>query len=166
MGEEPEVIERQIGATRERMGERVDALEYKADVKSRVGDAIAEKRDAVTGRVRGAMPSGEEIRGRARRGGQLVRENPYALALGAAAAGVLIGLLLPSTRIEDERIGEAGDTVRRKLAETGQEAASRGQQVARDAAEAARESGGGHAAELGENARERASDAIDSVRGG
>lgn len=104
MGEEPEVIEREIDATRERMSERIDALSYKADVKSRAGEGIADRRDAVADRVRGAMPSREEIRGHARRGGQLVRDNPLVLALGAAAAGVLIGLLLPSTPLE-ERLG-------------------------------------------------------------
>lgn len=137
MGEDPEVIEREIEATRERMGENVDALSYKADVKARVGDTIAEKRDAVTDRIRGAtdaLPSGDEVRGQARRAGGLLRDNPLALVLGAAAAGVLIGLVLPSSRLEDERIGPTGDRVRRKLTDTGQEAVSRAKQAARDAA--------------------------------
>ena len=45
MGQDPDTIEREIEDRRERIGERIDALSYKADVKSRVGDAITEKRD-------------------------------------------------------------------------------------------------------------------------
>lgn len=122
MGEEPEAIERDIEATRERMSEKVDALSQKADIRSRAGEAIAEKREAVAEATRGAassaqeaIPSGEEIRVQARRGMRLVRDNAWMLALGAAAAGVLIGLLLPSTRIESRRIGGTGQAVRRRL---------------------------------------------------
>ena len=52
MGKDPDAIEREIEERRERIGDRVDALTYKADVKSRGGDAISDKRDRVTGPVR------------------------------------------------------------------------------------------------------------------
>ena len=45
MGEDPDRIRREIEATRSEMGETVDALTYKADVKSRARDSIVEKKD-------------------------------------------------------------------------------------------------------------------------
>jgi ElaB/YqjD/DUF883 family membrane-anchored ribosome-binding protein len=182
MGKDPDAIEREIEERRERIGDRVDALTYKADVKSRVGDAISEKRDRVTGRVgeffsgasdrvSGATdraPSTEDVRDQTRRAAGIVRENPLGLALGAAAAGFLVGMLLPSTRLEDERLGEAADAVKAKAAETGQEALSRGQQVAQDvaqtAAQTAKESGSQHASDLADSARGNASEAADAAR--
>jgi ElaB/YqjD/DUF883 family membrane-anchored ribosome-binding protein len=182
MGKDPDAIEREIEERRERIGDRVDALTYKADVKSRVGDAISEKRDRVTGRVSelftGASdrvsdatdraPSTDDVKQQTQRAAGLVRENPLGLALGAAAAGFIVGLLLPSTRLEDERLGEAADAVKAKAAETGQEALSRGQQVAQDvaqtAAQTAKESGSQHASDLADSARGNAADAADTAR--
>lgn len=178
MGKDPDAIEREIEERRERIGDRVDALSYKADVKSRVGDAISEKRDRVTGRVSeffsGAgdqagevtdrAPSAEDVKHRTRQAAGIVRENPLGLALGAAAAGFLVGLLLPSTRLEDERIGEAADAIKARAAETGKEALSRGQQVAQDMAQTARESGRQHADDLADSARSNASEAAQAAR--
>lgn len=182
MGEDPDAIERQIGRTRERIGERIDALSYKADVKGRVGDSLTEKRDQVTGRVSeffsgtserasdvtDRTPSAENVKHQTRRAAGLVRENPLGLAVGAAAAGFLVGLILPSTRMEDEQLGEAADTVKARAAEAGQEALSRGQQVAQDvgqtAAQTARESGSQQADEFADSARQRASEAAAEAR--
>lgn len=44
MGTEPDEIREQIDETRNRMGERADALTYKADVKARVGDNLKGKK--------------------------------------------------------------------------------------------------------------------------
>jgi hypothetical protein len=57
------------------------------------------------------------------------------LAIGATAVGFIVGLALPSTRVEDERIGPIADQVKDKARETGQEAIERGKQVAEQAAE-------------------------------
>jgi ElaB/YqjD/DUF883 family membrane-anchored ribosome-binding protein len=179
MGEnkDPEVIAGEIEETRARMGERVDALTYKADVKSRIGDKVAEKREALTGRVRGLVPqvseqapSGEDVKRQAGRAAGIVQDNPLGLALGAAAVGLLVGLLLPTTNIEDQKLGEVADKVKAKAAETGQEALSRGQQVAQDvvqsASETVRESGSQHAGELSETAQQKASEAAADARSG
>lgn len=165
MGEEPQVVEERIARTRARMSERTDALAYKADVKSRAQDAIAGKRDAIRDRVQGALggaseltPDPGQVRDRARQGAGFVRDNPLALALGAAAVGALIGLVLPRTALEDERIGDTADALKAKIAETGQEAVGRGQQVAQDAMQAAKDSGRQQAGELAQGAQERAKD--------
>jgi ElaB/YqjD/DUF883 family membrane-anchored ribosome-binding protein len=182
MGKDPDAIEREIEERRERIGDRVDALTYKADVKSRVGDAITDKRERVTGRVSeffaGAgdsvsdasdrVPSTDEVKQQTRRAAGIVRENPLGLALGAAAAGFLVGMLLPSTQMEDERLGDAADALKAKAAETGQEALGRGQQVAKDVAETAsrtaKESGSQHASDLADSARQNASEAAGTAR--
>jgi Pyruvate/2-oxoacid:ferredoxin oxidoreductase gamma subunit len=200
MGKEPEEIEREIEETRERMGDRLDALSYKADVKSRVGDSIAEKRDNLVDKVKGLVPgntdetpspadmkeqakgrvkgliskgserapSREDVKQQAQRAKGMAQENPLGLAIGAVAAGFLLGLLLPSTRMEDEKLGQAADTVKAKAAETGQEALERGRQVAQDVAqtatETAKQSGSEHASELSETARQKASEAAEDVR--
>ena len=171
MGKDPEAIQREIEDTRERMGERVDAITYKADVPSRIGDRVSEKRDAVADKLGGMrsgaaerMPDSRDVRERSRRVASTLRDNPLALALGAAAAGLLIGMLRPSTRIEDERLGETADELKSRAAQTGKEALDRGREVAQDAAQAARESGQQHAGELGAHARERAGEVASTGR--
>jgi hypothetical protein len=77
-------------------------------------------------------------------------ENPIGLALGGVAAGFLVGMLLPSTKIEDEKVGPMADEVKHRAAETGQEAVERGKKVAQDAAQAATES----AQEAAQNVKE------------
>ncbi len=175
MGKDPEAIEREIEDTRARMGERVDALAYKTDVKTRVGDKVAETRDAVGDKVDQLVsgvsdrtPSGDQIRHRSRRVAGMMRDNPLGLAVGAAAAGLLVGLLLPATRVEDERVGEAADTIKDRAMETGQEALDRGRQVAQDvarsASKTARESGSRQAGELAGSAREQSAAAAEEAR--
>ena len=43
MGEDPAAIRQEIEQTRERMGDTVDALGYKADVPARAKDSITDK---------------------------------------------------------------------------------------------------------------------------
>ena len=62
----------------------------------------------------------------------LSKENPLGLAIGGAAAGFLVGMLLPSTRIEDDNLGEVSDEVVDRVKETGQDAFERGKQVAQE----------------------------------
>ena len=78
------------------------------------------------------------------------------LAVGAVAVGFLAGMLIPSTRVEDEKLGSMSDEVIERAKETGQEALERGKQVAQDAAETAKESGREHADELKTTAQQHA----------
>jgi ElaB/YqjD/DUF883 family membrane-anchored ribosome-binding protein len=118
MGEDPGQIRQDIENTRERMGETVEALGYKADVPGRAKEAISSRRDRAAG---------------------IARENPLGLAIGAAAVGFVAGMVIPSTRVEDEKIGPLADDVKEKAKETGQEAMERGKEVAQKAAESAKE---------------------------
>lgn len=171
MGKDPETIQREIEDTRERMGDRLDAITYKADVPSRIGDRISETRDAVaskisdvTSGVSDRTPDAAEVKERSRRMASTVRDNPLGLAIGAAAVGVLVGMLVPATRMEDERFGETADELKRRAAQTGREALDRGRQVAQDAARTAGESGQRHAEELGDHAREHASEIASTAQ--
>jgi ElaB/YqjD/DUF883 family membrane-anchored ribosome-binding protein len=152
MGEEPDRIRAEIEQTRYEMGTTVDALGYKADVKARAKDRVTGVKD----RVVGATPDGDEVKQQARRAKSLAQDNPLGLAVGAIAVGFLAGTLLPSTRVEDAKLGELSDDVVERAKATGQEALERGKQVAQDAAETAKESGRDHASELKESAQEHA----------
>jgi Protein of unknown function (DUF3618) len=137
MGQDPDRIREQIDETRDRMGETVDAIGYKADVPSRMKESVTGAKDTVVSKVSGAMPDTESVKQGARRGAVVARENPVGLAIGGLAVGFLAGLALPSTRMEDERLGEVSDQVIDAARETGSEALERGTEVAREAGAAA-----------------------------
>lgn len=159
MGEASDHIREDIEQTRGRMGETVEAIGYKTDVKSRVKDDISEKKDAVVSRVTGAMPDGQQVK----RGAQKVgvsKQNPLGLGIAAAAVGFIVGTLLPSTSMEDERLGEMSDQVGEKAREAGQEALERGKDVAREAVDTAKETvsdrSGTQAEEMASSLRDKA----------
>lgn len=163
MGEDPDRIRREIEQTRAEMGETVDALSYKTDVKARAKDTIRDKKESVMSvkdRVVGATPDSDEVKQKAGRAKSVAEENPLGLAVGALAAGFLAGMLFPSTRVEDEKLGRISDDVIDRAKETGQEALERGKQVAQEAAQSAqetvKESGAEHADELKSTAQEHA----------
>jgi hypothetical protein len=84
------------------------------------------------------MPDGEQLKSGARKVG-VSKQNPLGLGLAAVAAGFVVGTLLPSTNVEDERLGEMSDQVGDKAREAGQEALERGKDVAREAADGSAE---------------------------
>jgi hypothetical protein len=165
MGEETSRIRGEIEDTRDRMGDTVDQLAHKANVPGRVKESVADKRDRLMEQMQGttssmsdATPDAEDVKHGARQAVGLAQENPLGLALGGVAAGFLLGMALPSTKIEDEKVGPVADDVKQRAVGTGQEALERGKQVAQDAAESAAEtakdSGREHAEELKETAKQ------------
>ena len=187
MGQDPDAIRQDIEQTRAELGETVEALGYKADVPSRAKEAVSDKvdnvkskvtdtatraKEAVTGatdRVGDRSPSRGEVRQAGRRAAGIARENPLGLAIGAAAIGFLAGLVVPSTRVEDEKLGPVADQVKDKARETGQEALDRGRQVAQEvagsAADTARERTQEHGQDLADSARQGARDVSSEARG-
>jgi gas vesicle protein len=144
------------------MGDTVDALAYKADVKTRVKESISDKRERLIEQVQGTKgkvgettPDGQQVKEGAQHAVGVAQENPLGLAIGGIAAGFLAGMLLPSTRIEDERVGPIADQVKETAAETGQEALERGREVASQVAEQAVEG----AKEVGQEAVDTAKEA-------
>ena len=115
MGEDPDTIRDEIADTRERMGDTIDALGYKADVKSRAKDNVAGKVDSVKEslglagqKASDVTPDAEQVKGQVRKAAGLAQENPLGLAIGAVAVGFLAGMLVPSSRVEDEKLGPDG----------------------------------------------------------
>jgi ElaB/YqjD/DUF883 family membrane-anchored ribosome-binding protein len=199
MGQDPDAIRQDIAQTRTEMSETVEAIGYKADVPSRAKEKVSEKvdtlktkvsdtatkaKEAVTGttnrvadatsgaaaRVGDATPSEGAVRQTTRRAAGMAKENPLGLAIGAAAIGFLAGLAVPSTRVEDEKLGPVADQVKDKVRETGQEALDRGRQVAQDvassAAETARDRTHEHGQDLADSARQSAKDVTAEARQG
>jgi gas vesicle protein len=163
MGEDPNAIRDEIADTRERMGETIDALGYKADVKSRAKENVAGKVDSVKEhlglagqKASDVTPDADQVKGQVRKAAGLAQENPLGLAVGAAAVGFLAGLLVPSSRVEDEKLGPMADRVKEQAKETGQEALERGKQVAQSAAETVSEEGQKHGERLAESAKQSA----------
>jgi gas vesicle protein len=159
MGEDPRAIRSDIEQTRAEMSDTVEAIGYKADVKSRAKDKVTETRDRVTdaagrltGRAADATPDTDQVKGQARRAKGIAQENPLGLAVGSIAMGFLAGLLAPRTRVEDEKLGQVGDQVR----QTGREALDHGKEVAQEAAssaaDTAREAGREHGEQLRDSA--------------
>jgi len=164
MGEDPNAIRAEIERTRAEMGDTVDALGYKTDVKARTKDRVVGVKD----RVVGATPDTGDVKQQARRAKSVAEENPLGLAVGAVAVGFLAGMLIPSTRVEDEKIGPVSDQVKAKAAETGHQALDRGKQVASDvassAADTAKASGREQARGAAEDARQAAQETREEVR--
>jgi len=159
MGEASDHIREDIEQTRGRMGETAEAIGYKTDVKSRVKENISDKKDAVVSRVSGAVPDGQQLQ----RGAQKVgvsKQNPLGLGIAAVAVGFVAGTLLPSTTMEDERLGEMSDQVGEKARQAGQEALERGKDVAREAVDSAKttvnEQTGTQADEMASSLRDKA----------
>ena len=94
---EPQVIREDIETTRREMGDTVEALAEKTDVKAQTQRKVAEvrrvidaKRGELLGRARGAAPEGAGSAAGALQ--DKARENPVAVALaGAFAAGLIFG---------------------------------------------------------------------------
>jgi Protein of unknown function (DUF3618) len=136
MGKEPEDIRNEIEETRARMGDTVEALGYKTDVKSRTKDSISGAKENVMGKV------------------SVAQENPLGLAFGSLALGFLAGMAVPSTKMEDERLGPIADQVRDKVKETSQEAIDRGKQVAQEVGQTAAESAQQAAQQVADKAKQ------------
>jgi gas vesicle protein len=163
MGEDPDAIRDEIVDTRRRMGETIDALGHKADVKSRAKESVSDKVGSVKERLgmageraSDAAPDADEVKHQVRRAAGLAQENPLGLAVGAVAAGFLVGLAVPSSDVEHEKLGPVADRVKDQAKETGQEALERGKEVAQSAAQTVSEEGRKHGEELADSARENA----------
>jgi gas vesicle protein len=163
MGQDPDAIRQEIEQTRSQMGDTVEAIGYKTDVKARAKDSVTEKTDAVKDKVSSVMgrasdstPSGDDVKQGVGQAVSTAQENPLGLAIGAVAVGFVAGMLIPSTSVEDEKIGPMADQLKERAKETGQEALDHGKQVAQDVAQSAqetvKESGQQHAQELASSA--------------
>jgi len=188
MGEDPRQIRREIEETRGRMTETVEAIGYRADVKTRTKDAIVDRKDAVmekasgiVDRVVGAapdvhmpskpdvsmpdfVPDRDQVRAGAKKAVSVAQSNPIGLGLGAVAVGFLAGMVLPSTRVEDERLGDLSDQLKEQAKQAGQEAMQHGKEIAQDAAQSAQETVQESGQQHGEQFADSLRDSVDELR--
>jgi gas vesicle protein len=169
------------------MTETVEAIGYRADVKGRTKEAIVDRKDSTVSKARGIVdrvvgsvpsmpstsdvsmpgfvPDGDQVREGARQvkeGAQqavsVAQANPVGLGIGAVAVGFLVGMMIPSTKIEDDRLGDLADQVKDQARSVGQEALQHGkdvvQETAQSASQAVQSSGQQHGEELAESLRE------------
>jgi len=122
------------------MGETMDAIGYKTDVRSRAKESVQEKTSRFKSKISGATPDSGQVKDGAQQAVGVAQENPIGLAVGALAVGFVAGMLIPSTRVEDEKLGPKADEIKQQAKDTGQEAIEKGKQAAADAADAAKES--------------------------
>jgi gas vesicle protein len=160
MGEDPDAIRQEIEATRSQMGQTVEAIGYKTDVRARAKESVQEKTGRLRERISGATPDSGEVKDGARQAVGTAQENPIGLALGAVAVGFVAGMLVPSSKLEDDKLGPMADELKQQAAETGQEALERGKQVAQDAAQSAVET----AKESGQEQGEQMKQSVQDVR--
>ena len=157
MGETPDEIRAEIEDTRDRMGETVEAIGYRADVPGRAKEKVTGVKDRATNALSGAKerivgstrdttssasaaaPSRDEVAAKARHATSVAQENPLGLAIGSVAVGFLAGLLVPTSKIEDEKIGPIADQIKDAAKTTGHEVVERGKQVAQETAGSAKE---------------------------
>lgn len=169
MARTSEELKQEISQTREQMAETADALAYKAHVPTRTKEWVGEKKDSIVSTVTGVSskvgdvtPDGAEVTHGVNRMKRLAERNPLGLAIGGAAVGFLAGVLLPSTRVEDERIGPMADEVKATAADAGREALDRGKDVVQEAGataiETAKERGREEGEGLSESLQEKARD--------
>ena len=111
MGQDPSQIRQDIEQTREQMGNTVEALGHKTDVTGRAKEAVSDKVDTLRSKVSGTTPDSDDVKQGARRAAGVAQENPLGLAVAALAGGFLAGLVIPSTKVEDEKIGPVADQV-------------------------------------------------------
>jgi hypothetical protein len=171
MGEDTSEIREEIEQTRGKMGDTVEALTHKADVPGRVKESVADKRNRLRSQMSGAAskvsdatPDSGNVKQGAKQAVGVAQENPIGLALGGVAVGFLAGMLVPSTRVEDERIGPVADDVKQKAKTTGEEAVQRGRRVAEAASATAAKSGRSEAKKLSSSTKKKTRQASSSAR--
>jgi ElaB/YqjD/DUF883 family membrane-anchored ribosome-binding protein len=97
------------------------------DAASSAADTTRQQLDYVSGQVR------QGTRVASDRFGSVLQENPMALGVAALAAGAIVGLTLPATRVEGQYMGEARDRLVDQAKSAAQEAVEKVQHVAQEA---------------------------------
>lgn len=155
MDQNPEAIRRDIEDTQARIGDTVEALAYKTDVPARARDAVNDRVDAIKGKISGAVSTAGGAAGAVgdaigdatssvkdtaanavaaipspsqavRTIGTIASNNPLGLAIGSIAAGFLIGLCLPVSDIERDRVGRIGEQMTDKAKSAAADAVEQG----------------------------------------
>jgi gas vesicle protein len=125
---------------------------------------VSDTAGSATSRVGDATPDREQVKHQARRAKGVAQENPIGLAIGSIAVGFIAGMLVPATRVEDEKLGEISDQFVDKAKETGQEALEHGKQVAQETAQSAQETFRDSAQQHGDEVKQTAQENAEQAR--
>jgi ElaB/YqjD/DUF883 family membrane-anchored ribosome-binding protein len=143
---------REIADARERVAQDVRSVAENANVVQRAKDTAQGKVDDAKNMVAGKMQDARDRLESARdsmrdsmrdmkdnMGRMSPVENPMGMMLAGLAIGFLIGMLLPVSRFESERIGPLTDDMKERMRRTGTEVMRRGTEVIKDTIDGGRE---------------------------
>jgi len=117
---------REVEQARERVAEDVRNVAYNANVAERTEEIAQNK----VGDARQAVIKGVR---------NVTVENPMGMLLAGMAVGFLVGMMLPVTRFESERIGPMAEGLKDRAREAGSEVMRRGGEVIKDTIEGSKE---------------------------
>lgn len=109
------------------MNEIQSDTNYTDDSRSAL-DAVKNVVSDTAARLSDKVPSADDLRAGATRISSLIRDNPIGFALGSVAAGFLMGLILPRTSVEADRI----DDVKRMAKDAGSQVVEAGKRMVLD----------------------------------
>jgi ElaB/YqjD/DUF883 family membrane-anchored ribosome-binding protein len=125
------VAGRVADSTRDVAGRASDAISSATD---RVREAVGTMTDSTRKQLQDANSQAREsVRAASGRFQNVLQENPMALGVAALAAGAIVGLSLPRTRLEGEYLGEARDRLVDQAKSAAHEAVEKVQHVASEA---------------------------------
>jgi ElaB/YqjD/DUF883 family membrane-anchored ribosome-binding protein len=129
---------RQVDDARRRVAEDVRSVAENANVVERAKETAQSKIDDVKSTVGERM---QQVRESARNINipMNASDNPIGMLIAGAAVGFLIGLALPVSRFESERIGPLAQDMKSKAREAGSEVMRRGGEVIKETISAGRE---------------------------
>lgn len=132
---------REVDDARRRVAEDVRSVAENANVVERAKETAQNKMDDVKSsmgeRVRQAREKLEDARDQM--SNMTPTENPIGMLIAGVAVGFLIGLALPVTRFESERIGPIAQDMKEKARQKGSEVVRRGGEVIKETIEASRD---------------------------
>jgi ElaB/YqjD/DUF883 family membrane-anchored ribosome-binding protein len=138
---------RQVEDARERVAEDVRNVAYNANVVERAKEnaqgRMEDAKQMMGDRVRSARERLEDardsMRDMARNMPMNPADNPMGMLFAGLAIGFLIGMLLPVSRFESERLGPVTDEMKERMRQAGTEVMRRGGEVIKETIESARE---------------------------
>jgi ElaB/YqjD/DUF883 family membrane-anchored ribosome-binding protein len=138
---------RQVEDARERVAEDVRNVAYNANVVDRAKETaqgrVDDAKQMMSERVRDARgkleSARDSMREMARNMPMNPAESPMGMLFAGLAVGFLIGMLLPVTRFESERLGPVTDEMKERMRQAGTEVMRRGGEVIKDTIDSAKE---------------------------
>ncbi len=130
-------LSQRVSSARNRTSEAVSSTSHgirdMGDRASRGLEGVRQSASDAAYRARSSLERGRE------RIEEVSQEHPLAMGVGCAALGMLAGLLIPRTRVEDERMGAHAEEFKRQVRRTGNNLMEEAKDIASDTAQAARE---------------------------